>query len=331
MKLTASSNHTRARETAKRLFKHENAILVAILVILIIATGVITKGATLTRGNIVNIWLQSATRGIAAIGNLFVILTAGIDLSVGGLALMAAILGGSLMTGQTSFPISAIAVMLLVGIGIGSINGALTAWVPMPALVVTLGMWQITKGAAFMMCRGITIRYLPESVNFLGGGDIAGVPVPVIIFVSLAVIAYVVLTYTEFGRSVYATGGNPVSAWLSGIRVSRIRFSVFVISGFLAALAGLILMARTMCAGMQTVVGLELDSITAVFVGGVSLAGGRGTVLGAVLGTIIIGIVNNSMIVYGLDPAYQDLIKGMIIIAAVAVDYRRRAVGTVTI
>jgi ribose/xylose/arabinose/galactoside ABC-type transport system permease subunit len=312
------------REAGRRFIRHENGVLVTILIGLIVALGGMTRGGTLTLGNARNVWLQSSTRGIASIGQLFVILTAGIDLSIGGVALMGAILGASLMTGKTGLPLGDIAIMLLFGLAIGAANGALVSRVPMPALIATLGMWQMTDGGAFIICRGRTIHLLPEAVNVFGGGEVAGVPVPVIIFISVAVVAYFVLNYTSYGRSVYAVGGSPVSAWLSGIKVPNMLFSVYVISGLMGALAGLILMSRTMCGGMNTVMGLELDSIAAVCIGGVSLMGGRGTLLGAVLGNMILGVVNNGMNVGALSPAYQDVVKGAIIITAVAIDYRRR-------
>ena len=312
------------RDLFRRFLRHENGFLVIILVAMIIIMGVITKGLTFSRDNITNIWLQSSMRGIAAMGQLFVILTAGIDLSIGGVALTVAVLGAKLMTGQPDVSAAAIASMMIVGIGIGAFNGSLVSRIGMPALIVTLGMWQMTKGFSYLLCRGQTILNLPPPLNYFGAGIIAGVPVPVIIFISVAVVVYFVLNYTTFGRSVYAVGGNPVSAWLSGIRVNNILFAVYVVSGFLGALAGFVMMARVMIGGLTTVVGLELDAIAAVVIGGVSLMGGRGNVIGAVIGVIILGVINNGMNVFAVNPAYQDIVKGAIIIAAVAVDYIRR-------
>jgi len=312
------------RRVFGHLLRHEISILAIILAGIVGVLGVLTKGLTLTPGNISNIWLQSASRGIATIGQAFVILTAGIDVSVGGLALLTAILGASLMSGQTGFPIVPIGIALLIGLGIGTLNGVLTSRIPMPALIVTLAMWQITRGFGFLICRGITIRFLPESVRVIGGGEIVGVPIPVIIFISIAVVSYFFLYYTKFGRAVYIVGGNPVSAALCGINVKNVTWSVYIISGFLAALAGLIIMSRVMSAGMSTVLGLELDSIAAVCIGGISLMGGRGNLIGAVIGVLIIGVINNGMNVFVLDPAYQGIVKGWVLITAVAIDYYRR-------
>jgi len=228
------------------------------------------------------------------------------------------------MTGTTAFPVVPLAVMLAFGAGIGACNALSISRIGMPALIVTLAMWQIMTGTTFLVCGGYTIGNLPPAMSFLGAGRVVGIPVPVIIFVVVTVVAYFILNHTSFGRSVYAVGGNPVSAWLSGINVKNIVFSVYVISGFLAALAGMIILGRVMCASTATASGLELDSIAAVSIGGVSLMGGRGTIVGAILGTIIIGVINNGLTMIAVKPWYQLIVKGAIIFAAVAVDVVRR-------
>lgn len=316
----------------RKVFRNAVSILIVILIVLVIALAVLTDGTSLSPGNIRNIVLQSSARGIAAVGQTFVILTAGIDLAVGGTALLAAVFAASLMTsraeslllGVALVPAVAILAMLLLGLGVGILNGFSVSRIGMPALIVTLAMWQITRGAAYQICRGFTITDLPRSVAWFGQGTIVAVPVPVLVFVLVAGAGYLVLNYTSFGRSVYAVGGNPTSARLSGIDVRAIIFSVYLISGTMAALAGLVLMSRGMSASMMTAGGLELDSIAAVVIGGVSLMGGRGSLAGVVLGVLIIGAVNNGMNVVGLDPAFQDLVRGAIIFGAVAADRLRR-------
>ncbi|MCD6453363.1 MAG: ABC transporter permease [Dehalococcoidales bacterium] len=321
----------KARRIAKTFLKQENAVLVIVLIALIGGMGVATHGLTSSRANMMNVLLQSAIRGIASVGQAFVILTAGIDLSVGGIGLCASILGSLMMTGGwqniLGHPISVglgILVMLLVGLGWGSLNGAAVSRIGMPALIVTLAIWQITKGAAFHMSSGRAIGELPQGLAFFGIGRVAGVPVPVIIFIAVCVVAYFILNHTTYGRSVYATGGNPVSAWLSGINVKKVLFSVYAISGFLAGLAGVIMTSRVMSTSMRTLEGLELDSIAAVVIGGASLVGGRGSLIGVVLGVLILGVINNGMSVMGADPATVGIVKGVIIFAAVAIDYLRR-------
>jgi ribose/xylose/arabinose/galactoside ABC-type transport system permease subunit len=312
------------REGFRRFVRHENGVLVIIVLAMIAGLGGITRGLFVTRQNAINIILQCSTRGVAAIGQSFVILTGGIDLSTGGLALMTMILGASLMTGTTAVPVVPMAIMLLVGAGVGASTGSAVSRIGMPALIVTLAWWQIADGIAYNICQGRTIGNLPAFISFVGAGRVGGVPIPVIIFIVTAVVAYFVLHYSTFGRSVYAAGGNPVSAWLAGVNVKNIMFFVYVISGFLAALAGMIILGRIDCASMAAATGLELDSIAAVVIGGVSLMGGRGTIIGAVLGTIILGMINNGMNMMGMPPAFQSIVKGVVIFIAVAIDYLRR-------
>jgi ribose/xylose/arabinose/galactoside ABC-type transport system permease subunit len=225
------------------------------------------------------------------------------------------------------FPMSpqlAIPIMLLAGVGIGFLNGSAVSRIGMPPLIVTLGMWEILKGISYLLCWGTSISGLPEQIGAFGVGKIAGVPNLVIIFIVVCAVAYFWLHHTTFGRSVYAVGGSPHSAWLSGINVTRITTSAYVISGFLAGLAGVMTTARMAAASMQTLVGLELDSIAAVAVGGVSLMGGKGSVIGVVIGVLLISTVNNAMAVMGADPAQVGIVRGAIIMGAVAVDYIRR-------
>jgi len=285
---------------------------------------VLTKGTTLRRENLVNIWLHSSVSGIVSVGQAFVILTSGIDLSVGGLALMIANLGASLMTGQPTVPIWVLPTMLLVAVGVGAFNGSLVSRIGMPALIVTLAVWRINQGVSYAICHGLTIGNLPKGISYIGSGHIAGVPVPVVIFISVIMVAYFLLNNTNFGRQIYAVGGNRVSSWLSGINVKSRELSVYVISGFLAGLAGLVTMARVMSASMVTVSGLELDSIAGVVIGGISLMGGKGSIIGVVIGTMILGVISNGMTIFAVNPASQDMVKGGIILGAVAADYMRR-------
>ncbi len=321
-----------AKDIGRRFFRHENALLFVVLAAVVGGMAVVTRGLTIRRVNMVNVLIQSSTRGIAAMGQAFVILTAGIDVSVGGVALSTAILGSVMMTTDMRLNVLNYAVplplgllaMVMLGAGWGAANGLLVSRVGVPPLIVTLGMWQIATGFAFQMGGGFTIYGLPESIAFFGQGKIAGVPVPVIIFISVAVVAYLVLNYTSYGRSVYATGGNPISAWLSGINTKKILFSVFAVSGFLAGLAAIVMTGRTRTASMASLGGLELDSIASATVGGISLMGGRGSVIGVVMGALIIGVLNNALSILGANPAMQGLVKGAVIIGAVAVDYLRR-------
>lgn len=320
------------RDKASRLIKHESAVLVIVLAVLIGVFSFVSKGLTTGRDNLVNILLQSSIRGVASIGQAFVILTAGIDLSVGGVGLFSALLGSLMLTQEPTVNIvgapapiaGAILFMLLAGAVFGVANGLSVSRIGMPPLIVTLAAWEISKGLAWKVSGGFSVGLLEPGMAFFGQGDIATVPVPVIIFIVVAVIAYFVLSHTTFGRSVYAVGGNPLSAWLTGVNVKRVTLIVYIISGFLAGLASVIMTGRVMSASMRTLEGLELDSIAAVCIGGVSLMGGRGNLIGVIFGVIIIGVINNGMSVLGVSSAVYGVVKGAIIFAAVAIDYIRR-------
>jgi ribose/xylose/arabinose/galactoside ABC-type transport system permease subunit len=329
---TSKTKSRTAKDVWQRFIRHENAALAVVLLVLVAIMAGLTKGTTMSRGNWQNILVQSSTRGMATIGQAFVILTAGIDLSVSGVGLFSAILGGSLMTQELYLNIAGepipgalgILVMLVVGAGWGLMNGLAVSRLGMPALIVTLAMWRISWGAAFQVCGGRVYTRLPEILSFIGQRSISGVPTLVVIFIVVAVVAYIVLHHTSFGRSVFAVGGNPVSAWLAGINVRNTQLFVFVISGFLTALTSTVSTGRIMCASMRTLEGLELDTIAATVIGGVSLFGGRGSLIGVVLGILIMGVINNGMTVMGVGPAIQGIAKGAIIYAAVAIDFYRR-------
>ena len=320
------------REFARRVFRHENAVLAIILVVIIAVLAVMSKGRTVSAQNVSNVVLQSSMLGIASVGQTFVILSGGIDLSLGGIGLMSAVLGGTLMTTDPTtsllgYPLAigmAIPIMLLLGTGIGSANGMAVRSIGMPPLIVTLAMLEMTTGGAYLLSHGYFITDLPRALSFFGQAEVAGIPVPTIMFIAVAAVSYFVLYYTTFGRCVYATGGNPVSAWLSGVNVKRTQFSVYAIAGFLAALSAVVAIGRTLSASMVALTGLELHSIAAVVIGGVSLMGGRGTLIGAVIGVIILGVISNGMNILAVDPAFTHVIEGGIVFAAVAVDYTRR-------
>jgi putative xylitol transport system permease protein len=325
------SMHT-VKDKASRLVRHESAVLVIVLAVLMGVFSFVSQGLTTGRDNLVNILLQSSIRGVASIGQAFVILTAGIDLSVGGVGLFCALLGSLMLTQEPQInivgaPVAAagvIPVMLLTGSIYGLMNGLSVSRIGMPPLIVTLAAWEISKGLAWRVSGGFSVGLLEPSMAFFGQGHIGTVPVPVIIFIVVAVIGYFVLNHTIFGRSVYAVGGNPTSAWLTGINVRKVTLIAYIISGFLAGLASVIMTGRVMSASMRTLEGLELDSIAAVCIGGVSLMGGRGNLIGVIFGVIIIGVINNGMSVLGVSSAVYGVVKGAIIFAAVAIDYIRR-------
>lgn len=315
-----------AQEVARRVLAHENAVIGIALAAIIAMLAGISRGATVTRGNMANVLIQSSVRGVAAVGQAFCILTANFDLSVSGVGVMTMMLGSSMMTtewtnilGYPASPFMAIPVMLAVGACWGLLSGTLVSRLALPSLIVTFGVWQIGYGVAYYVTEGKAIMELPESLAVYGS-----LPVGPIIFFSVAAVAYFVLMHTSFGRRVYATGGNPVSAYLSGINVKNTYLAVFAISGLCAGLAGMLMTSRGMSGSIEALRGLELDSIASVVIGGVSLFGGRGNMIGVVLGALLIGVVNNAMSVMHMGHAGRYIVKGAIIIGAVAADILRR-------
>lgn len=305
-----------------------------ILVVVILLFAYLTDGRNLTSIGITNILQQTATVGIVSIGQALVMLTGAIDISLYGAGLFISVLGASTMTsrydlnivGGDPVPVAVgIGLMLLAGLAVGLVNGFFTAVVGVPALIVTLGTWQIGQGLAQYLGQGYTITDLPEALEPFGRGEILGLPVPVVLMLGLFVAAYVMLHHTRFGRAIYAVGGNPGSAHLSGINVRRIQIAVFVIAGLLLAIAAISVEARLMAVSNRTFIGITIDSIAAVTVGGVSIYGGRGTIVGVFLGTMILAVISNGLNSIGATPDVQGITKGAIILIAVGIDaYQNR-------
>ncbi|MBN1862225.1 MAG: ABC transporter permease [Dehalococcoidales bacterium] len=317
---------SKAKRIVRRIMANENSVLGLILIVLIAVFAGLTHGLNLTQRNVLGVLVQSSVRGIAAMGQTFVILTGGIDLSIGSIALLTMGLAATYMEGKVGHgPTAAgILIMLFVSMAIGSTTGLSVSRIKMPALIVTFALWIALKGMALRLTGGYIITNIPSQIGFLGQRYVAGFPVIGIAFIVIAAITYFVLEHTTFGRSVYATGGNPTGAWLSGINVDRIIVAVFAISGLMAGIASWATMSRIDCFTMAAVEGLEIDAIAITVVGGISLMGGRGSVIGVVIGTFIFGVISNGMNIMGVAPAFQTIAKGLIIYAAVAIDYLRR-------
>ena len=286
----------------------------------------------LTSQNLLNMLRQSSINGILAIGLTFVILTRGIDLSVGSVVALAGIVGASFATTSpvagvpgTPYPAAvAILVGLVVGLLCGTVSGAIVTRFRVPSFVVTLGMLSSARGLTMLYTGGKPVPSLTPEFRWMGTGHVFGVPAPILVLLVVFAISWWVLTKTRYGRHVYAVGGNPRAANTSGIAVSRIRLSVFMISGVTAALAGLLLAARTGSGLTQAGVSYELDAIAAVVIGGTSLSGGTGSVTGTLFGTLIIAVMNNGLDLLGVDSNYQQIIKGLIIVLAVMIDSSRQ-------
>jgi len=327
------------RDIARRVFRYENATLGIILAVIIGTLAVATGGKSIALRNMKMVVVEGATMGVGAIGQMFVLLTGGIDLSVAGMAFGTSALGSSMMTTQLWQNILvknsilgytgaasiwvAVPAMLALGVGLGAISGLFVSRIGIPPFIVTLGMWQVAHGIGFLFTGGFTIARMVDPLKFFGQRFIYGFPVAGIIWVVVGAVVYFVLHYTSYARSIYATGSNPVSAWLSGINVKNTQFSVYMISGFTAALGGLIRTGRVMSVSYSSFDFLELQTIAAAVIGGVSLFGGKGTLIGVVLGALVISVILNGMTILRADPFLESLVLGVIVIAAVAVDYWR--------
>ncbi|WP_323571721.1 MULTISPECIES: ribose ABC transporter permease [unclassified Rhizobium] len=267
--------------------------------------------------NIMNVLRQVSVVGILAVGMTFVILTGGIDLSVGAVMALVGTLSAGLMV-NTGLPASlALPTGLFIGLGIGIFNGALVAWGKMPAIIVTLATMGMARGLGLIYSGGYPVSGIPSWISWFGVGRVGVVPVPVIIMVVIYAVAWVLLQRTAFGRHVYALGGNELAARLSGVKTRRVKLAVYGISGVTAALAALILTGRLMSGQPNAGVGFELDAIAAVVLGGTAIAGGRGLILGTLIGAVLLGILNNGLNLMGINPYLQDVIKGAIILLAI--------------
>ena len=299
------------------------------LAIMVLAMSILSDNF-LTPENGWNILRQISVNLCLSIGMTLIILSGGIDLSVGAvLALSGAVAAGVLKNGiglpafdaQLQFTLTgAIVSGIAVGLALGWFNGFVITRFRVPAFVATLGMLSIARGLTMLWTGGFPITGLGDSFGYLGTGIFIGVPMPVWITLGLVGVFVVVTRRTRFGRYLYAVGGNERAAVLTGLRVRRIKVWLYTLGGGLAGVAGLLVTARLDSAQPNAGLGYELDSIAAVVIGGTSLSGGRGSVMGTVLGCLIIGVLNNGLALLNVSPFWQQVIKGMVILAAVAID-----------
>lgn len=307
------------RDIKSLLFKYKSLIG---LVILCLAIACVTP-RFLTVTNILNVFTQVSVNAIIAVGMCFVILTGGIDLSVGStLAITGAI---SATLAHKNFNIFAIIIIVLIlGSLIGLFNGILVAKGKIQAFIVTLATMTIFRGITYVYTNGTPISGLGTNFTVVGNGDLAGIPLPVIIIVLVVLIAWYVLSQTRYGRYVYAVGGNEDSARLSGINTDKIKSLVYVLCGATAALSAVVVTSRIGSASPNAGSGFELDAIAAVVLGGTSLSGGEGSVVGTIIGAMIIGVLNNGLNLMNVSPFYQLIVKGFVILLAVMLDKKNK-------
>jgi erythritol transport system permease protein len=302
-----------------------------VLVLLVIFFSAISS-EYLTQSNLILMTKHVAINAILAIGVTFVILTGGIDLSVGSIAGLASMVAGGLLFkglhvpgGTVFFSVAVVIVVgILVGALVGGVNGVLVTRFGVAPFIATLGMLYVARGAAQLLSNGGTFPDLAgdpgrgnQGFHVIGVDSWLGVPVAVWIMVAVAAVAIVVTTRTPFGRRVFAVGGNERAAVLSGIRVNRIKIAVYIISGCCAALAGLLLTSELGAAYPDTATTYELNAIAAAVLGGTSLFGGRGTIIGTVMGAFVIGFLSDGLVLVGVSTFWQSVVKGAVIVVAV--------------
>jgi ribose transport system permease protein len=299
------------------------------LALMVIALALMTD-KFLTVDNSLNVLRQICANLCLSIGMTIIILSGGIDLSVGSmLALSGAVAAGLLKNGIViagtdvflEVTVSgAILAGLLVGTALGWFNGFVITRFKLPPFVATLGMLSIARGLTMLWTGGFPITRLGDSFGYMGSGHLSGIPMPVWISGALVAAFILLMKRTRFGRHVYAVGGNERAATLSGLNVNRIKLLVYTLGGTLSGVAGLLVTARLDSATPNAGLSYELDSIAAVVIGGTSLNGGRGSIMGTVLGCLIIGVLNNGLVLLEVSPFWQQVIKGLVILVAVAVD-----------
>jgi inositol transport system permease protein len=292
-----------------------------IMVVLIIASAIINRNF-LKPQNLINILKQISVVTIIACGETMLIVSGMIDLSAGFLCTTAACISAGVLAATGSMPL-AILVGILIGCVCGWVNGFLITHYKLQPFIATLAMTYVLQGIVQIYTNGQTVGGV-EKARFLGHGAIAGIPTPVLIMIVVIAVIAVLMKTTKFGTYIYAIGGNEQAAIASGIHTSRIKRIIFTLSGALTGLAGVVLMARLM-AGMPSVgEGYEFDAITAVVVGGTSFLGGIGTVIGALVGSIIVGLINNILNLLHIPTQYQLIVKGLLIAVAVIIDIKTK-------
>jgi len=293
-------------------------IYAAFLILVVVLA--LTSPSFLTLQNILNVLRQSSIIGIIAIGMTFVIIKGGIDLSVGSILGFSAVVATS-FAHPGEYPVIAPIIMgLLVGVACGLVNGFVIAKWNIAPFIVTLGMLTAARGMTLVYTDGKPIINLSDAYNFIGSGHFLGLPIPVIVFILVILVGVFLLNFTKFGRHVFAVGGNEKAARLSGVNIFAVKLAAYAIAGLTSGMAGILLSSRVMTGSPILGQGYELDAIAAVVIGGTSLTGGRGSMIGTVIGVLIISIMNNGLDLLNVSSYYQQIIKGAIIVLAVLLD-----------
>jgi ribose transport system permease protein len=332
MSSTASTTQERIRGAMRERFSDvvsQLAAAGALIVVFVILS--IASPEFLTADNLFNVGSQTAVVAVIAVGMTLVIITAGIDLSVGSVAALSGVAGAILMVSYgLPVPVGILG-GVFVGAACGLVNGLLVAFAGLNPFIATLGMLSVARGLVYISTGAIAVFGAPEAFRLLGQGVLGPIPIPIIVIIIVAIAGYVVLSRTRLGRYAYAMGSNLEAVRLSGIPIRRYLTSVYVISGALAGLGGMIAASRVNSGQPNFGIGLELDVIAAAVIGGASLFGGQGTILGTLIGAFLIALIRNGSVLLNINTFYQDVIIGVVIWLAVFWDqYRRRKLAALS-
>lgn len=290
-----------------------------ILVIFLIAMAFLSD-RFFTFKNLTNVGRQISLNAILALGMTLVIISGGIDLSVGGVCALGCCVCAKILN-STGSSLLAITVVLLIGLAVGAFNGFVVSKTGIAPFIVTLSTVSIIRGITLVMTNASPMPISNAAFKFIGQGTLLGIPFPIYITLILAIITAFVMNKTVFGRYVYAIGGNERSAVVAGIQVKKVKISVYMVSGFLAAFTAIIYTSRLSSGVPSLGNGFEMDAITAAVIGGASLAGGQGHIWGTMIGAVIIGILNNALNLLNINSYFQDIVKGVVVLLAVLFDF----------
>jgi ribose/xylose/arabinose/galactoside ABC-type transport system permease subunit len=299
--------------------------IIAVFALLCVAAAILTRGTFLQPDNLRNVLRQVSMESIIAVGMTLVIISGGIDLSVGSTVALTGVVTCLTMTNLPGpflvvFPVSVL-VGILTGAVCGAFNGFFVTKYDIPPFITSLAVMTAARGLSYIVCGGQPIWNLPDGFSWVGRGFVFGfVPVPVIIMFVFVIAGHIFLSQTKYGRYIYAVGGNAEAARLSGINVKKYLFLVYVLTGVLAAVAGIILASRLGAGDPKSGMMWELNVIAAVVVGGTSLSGGEGSIIGTFFGALIIGVVNNTLNLMNVDAYWQQIVLGSVILSAVLLD-----------
>ncbi|MBE7721587.1 ABC transporter permease [Lacrimispora indolis] len=307
------------QETKKRLINQINIYRSVLILLVICIFAAFLSKSFLSVSNLFNVFKQVTVAGIIGCGMTFVILTGGIDLSVGSILGFAGVVASGVLA-STGNTLLAVFTAVAIGITCGIVNGFFISQCGIPPFIATLGMMTLLRGCVLIYTKGSPIPVKIDSYKFIGKGTVLGVPVPVIILIALFLLAHYILTQTSFGRSIYAFGGNREAARLSGISVKKTEWMAYIINGLLSGIAAVVLTARLGSAQSTSGQGIEMDAIAAVILGGTSLSGGTGFVLPTVVGAMIMGIIDNILTLMNVNPHATNIVKGAVVLIAVLVD-----------